>query len=54
MEISLNDQQILAARPPSSLDAERSVLGAVLQDSGAANLAFETLTPEDFYSAEHK
>ncbi len=54
MEISLNDQQILAALPPSSLDAERSVLGAVLQDSGAANLAFETLTPEDFYSAEHK
>ncbi|MBR5546020.1 MAG: replicative DNA helicase [Clostridia bacterium] len=54
MEISLNDQQVLAALPPSSLDAERSVLGAVLQDSGAANLAFETLTPEDFYSAEHK
>ena len=54
MEVSLNDQQILAALPPSSLDAERSVLGAVMQDSGAANLAFETLTPEDFYSAEHK
>ena len=54
MEVSLNDQQILAALPPSSLDAERSVLGAVMQDAGAANLAFETLTPEDFYSAEHK
>ena len=54
MEVSLNDQQILAALPPSSLDAERSVLGAVMQDTGAANLAFETLTPEDFYSAEHK
>lgn len=40
--------------PPSSLDAERSVLGAVLQDSGAATLAFETLMPSDFYSAEHK
>ena len=26
MEVSLNDQQILAALPPSSLDAERSVL----------------------------
>jgi len=54
VEVSLNDQQILAALPPSSLDAERSVLGAVMQDMGAANLAFETLTPEDFYSAEHK
>ena len=54
MEVSLNDQQILSALPPSSLDAERSVLGAVLQDSGAANLAFETLSPEDFYSAEHR
>lgn len=39
---------------PSSIDAERSVLGAMLQDSGAATLAFETLVPEDFYSAEHK
>ena len=54
MEVSLNDQQLLSALPPSSLDAERSVLGAVLQDSGAANLAFETLSPEDFYSAEHR
>ena len=47
-------EQIMTILPPSSLDAERSVLGAVLQDSGAATLAFETLMPEDFYSAEHK
>ena len=47
-------EQIMTVLPPSSLDAERSVLGAVLQDSGAATLAFETLMPEDFYSAEHK
>ena len=47
-------EQIAAALPPSSIDAERSVLGAMLQDSGAATLAFETLVPEDFYSAEHK
>ena len=46
--------EIIAALPPSSLDAERSVLGAVLQDAGAATLAFETLQPADFYSAEHK
>lgn len=45
---------IVQALPPSSIDAERSVIGAVLQDSGAATLAFENLMPTDFYSAEHK
>ena len=44
METGVPDQ-IAAALPPSSLDAERSVLGAMLQDSGAATLAFETLMP---------
>lgn len=53
MQDGLNEQP-LAVLPPSSLDAERSVLGAVLQDSGAATLAFEMLTPADFYSAEHR
>lgn len=53
MQDGLNEQP-LAVLPPSSLDAERSVLGAVLQDSGAATLAFELLTPTDFYSAEHR
>lgn len=53
MEAGMNES-IMAALPPSSLDAERSVLGAMMQDSGAANLAFETLMPEDFYSPEHR
>ena len=53
METGFNEP-ILTVLPPSSIDAERSVLGAVLQDSGAATLAFETLMPADFYSAEHK
>lgn len=47
-------RELSRALPPSSLDAERSVLGAALQDSSAATLAFETLMPEDFYSAEHR
>lgn len=42
------------ALPPSSIDAERSVLGAMLQDASAATLSFETLTASDFYSAEHR
>ena len=54
MELGYSNEQMMNLLPPSSLDAERSVLGAVLQDSGAATLAFETLAPEDFYSAEHK
>jgi len=53
METGISEQ-VMTILPPSSLDAERSVLGAVLQDSGAATLAFETLMPEDFYSGEHK
>ncbi len=50
----MQTQELARALPPSSLDAERSVLGAVLQDTGAATLAFETLAAEDFYSAEHR
>ena len=53
MESGFNEQ-VMSVLPPSSIDAERSVLGAVLQDTGAATLAFETLMPTDFYSAEHK
>ena len=47
-------RDMAAVLPPSSIDAERSVIGAMLQDNGAASLAFENLVPEDFYSPEHK
>ncbi len=47
-------EQVMTVLPPSSIDAERSVLGAMLQDTGAATLAFENLTAGDFYSAEHR
>ena len=53
MESGFSEQPITAL-PPSSIDAERSVLGAMMQDGGAATLAFETLMPVDFYSAEHR
>ena len=39
---------------PNSVEAEISVLGAMLQDSGAVLRAAEQLVPEDFYQAEHK
>jgi len=47
-------QEFQRALPPSNIDAERSVLGAMLQDAAAVILAFEALQPGDFYSAEHR
>lgn len=40
--------------PPNSVEAEESVLGAVLLDSDAANLALEKLQPDDFYRPAHQ
>jgi replicative DNA helicase len=40
--------------PPNSLEAEESVLGAVLLDSDAANIALEKLRPDDFYRPAHQ
>ena len=40
--------------PPNSVEAEISVLGAMLQDSGAVLRAVEQLKPEDFYQPEHR
>ncbi|MBO4378471.1 MAG: replicative DNA helicase [Clostridia bacterium] len=40
--------------PPQSIEAERSVLGALLQDGSAVTLATEMLNAEDFYTPAHK
>lgn len=40
--------------PPHSIDAEESVLGAVLLSSDAANAALEKLHAEDFYKPSHQ
>ena len=40
--------------PPNSVEAEISVLGAMLQDSTAVLRAAEQLTPDDFYQPEHR
>ena len=40
--------------PPHHLEAERSVLGAMLQSSEAVMLAQESLTPDDFYDPAHR
>ena len=39
---------------PSNLDAERSVLGAILLDNNALNPAVEHLRPEDFFMEQHR
>lgn len=40
--------------PPHSVDAERSVLGSMLLDANALELALEQLRPEDFYLPAHE
>ncbi len=40
--------------PPHHLEAERSVLGAMLQSSEAVMLAQESLAPDDFYDPAHR
>ena len=35
--------------PPQNLDAEQSVLGAILLDNASLSKAFELITEEDFY-----
>jgi len=39
---------------PNNLDAERSVLGAILLDNHALNTAIEKLKPEDFFLDQHR
>src|SRR5215472_15096117 len=45
---------ILEKPLPANLDAERSVLGAILLDNHALNAATETLRPEDFFLDQHR
>ena len=40
--------------PPNNQDAERSVLGCMIQDREALSMAFEVLTAEDFYQPANR
>ena len=47
--------EIAMERPlPQNLDAERSVLGAILLDNHAINLALEKIKPDDFFLDQHR
>ena len=50
----MSNDDLLRVVPPHSTDAERSVLGSMLQDGKATVVAFGELVKEDFYMAEHK
>ena len=45
---------VSSAVPPHSTEAERSVLGALMQNENALQSAVEMLTPEDFYTPAHR
>jgi replicative DNA helicase len=45
---------ILRRVPPQNLEAEQSVLGAVLLENEAINQALEVLNPDDFYRESHR
>lgn len=47
-------QETLERPLPHNLDAERSVLGAILLDSHALDLASEKLRPEEFFLDQHR
>ncbi|HEY4485408.1 MAG TPA: replicative DNA helicase [Nitrospiria bacterium] len=40
--------------PPQNIEAEQSVLGAILIDNAALNKALELIIPEDFYREAHR
>jgi replicative DNA helicase len=45
---------ILERPLPQNLDAERSILGAILLDNHALNAAIENIKPEDFFLEQHR
>jgi len=50
----MSEQNAMGGRiPPHNIDAEKSVLGAMILSGRAASHAFELLKPEDFYFGAH-
>ena len=46
--------ELRGVTPPNSVEAERSVLGAMLQDDNAVEQACERLQGDDFYQPQHR
>lgn len=54
MPLEAREQNTLYRLPPQNLEAEQSVLGAVLLDNVALPKVLEILTQNDFYKESHK
>jgi replicative DNA helicase len=52
--VEFSDTPSAGRVPPHSLEAEQSVLGAILLDNEALPTVVETLLPEDFYGKSHQ
>jgi len=52
-QADFSEAEAVGQVPPHSLEAEKSVLGAILIDNEALNAALEILIPEDFYQGTH-
>jgi replicative DNA helicase len=48
-----NFPETITQVPPNSQEAEKSVLGALMQDANAVTEALELLSSEDFYNPQH-
>jgi Replicative DNA helicase len=51
--MAVDQQQRAPTVPPHDLDAEESVLGAMLVSANAIAIVSEVLQPEDFYRRSH-
>ena len=49
-----SEEDILKRVPPQNIEAEQSVVGAILLDNDAINQAIEILTAENFYRESHR
>jgi replicative DNA helicase len=52
--VAAQTDDILRRLPPQNIEAEQSVLGAVLLENEAINQALEILTADDFYRETHR
>ena len=52
--MAVSSDDILKRVPPQNLEAEQSVLGAILLDNDAINHSLEILSDEDFYRESHR
>ena len=55
-QLDTNDQkeQLLGKSLPAQIEAEKSVLGAILLDDSCLGTVEETLKPQDFYTPAHQ